>query len=145
MADCEADQLREEIARLAQQVQLISFLYFVCFGQWHSKLEVLDPDNFNTDAGLGWKCRHWWYCKYSWPDHRAKSFLCLLFPFTFPHYCRCSTWTKSCQCTNQLCSLLLSFSSALPFGWPSYSPLASEKIKSGKINVFWVSCNQVQL
>ena len=53
MADCEADQLREEIARLAQQVQLISFLYFVCFGQWHSKLEVLDPDNFNTDAGLG--------------------------------------------------------------------------------------------
>ena len=52
MADCEADQLREEIARLAQQVQLISFLYFVCFGQWHSKLEVLDPDNFNTDAGL---------------------------------------------------------------------------------------------
>ena len=26
MADCEADQLREEIARLAQQVQLILFL-----------------------------------------------------------------------------------------------------------------------
>ena len=56
--DCDAEQLREEIARLAQQVQLVSAesIFFFTYLCGVSNLQVqgqLSEGCFDTDATLG--------------------------------------------------------------------------------------------
>ena len=144
MADCEADQLRAEVARLAQQVYFCFITFSFCIVQtqkfnirtgMYRKISVLSKYGssrstegcFDSDATPRSECRHCYCCCEMF---LSKHWYCCS---KCSYQTRCWTWARSCPSTSRPCSHWLSFLPALVFGWPSCSPLASGEIKSGKI------------